>query len=334
MNLKGRTLVNYISVALLVISLLTMFGGWVTLDDNSAKRSVKNSVEDLQDELDDIDDDDLDDLEDELDRYGISLSPKKMVSTLEIVVSVLKDAAFSPVEMIGIGVAWTGTGEDAIEAIEEGVEDTWYASPILEATDAVSDSFSSFTIMGVLTVLFILVVIIEIVRQITNPGSRSFIFMGAGIVITVYNLILVGGLNKEFDTVAEDILNVDKVFATTFVSFLPLILAIAVAVVQLVLNDILDGTNAGGNMSASAMRTGSFAGSGVPAGNISAGGTASGSQFCPICGSPVSDSAAFCAGCGNRMPRQEAPQMRVCVGCGQVLQEDSVFCPNCGAKNE
>ena len=58
-----------------------------------------------------------------------------------------------------------------------------------------------------------------------------------------------------------------------------------------------------------------------------------GVQVCPACGKEQPYGAAFCNGCGGKLPDPPAPPVgRTCPACGAAVAEDMIFCTNCGAK--
>ena len=62
-------------------------------------------------------------------------------------------------------------------------------------------------------------------------------------------------------------------------------------------------------------------------------GTAPGAcKFCPNCGAPVLDAAAFCHRCGARLPLFSAPDRKTCIGCGSQNVLTSEYCYKCGLK--
>ena len=52
-----------------------------------------------------------------------------------------------------------------------------------------------------------------------------------------------------------------------------------------------------------------------------------GVRVCQSCGAELAAGAAFCPGCGTKVP--EIP-VRCCPGCGRQVPEEAVFCPGCG----
>lgn len=50
---------------------------------------------------------------------------------------------------------------------------------------------------------------------------------------------------------------------------------------------------------------------------------------CPFCGVPVTDSDAYCGGCGAKVDRRH-----VCSSCGYEAERPDAFCRKCGAKME
>ena len=50
---------------------------------------------------------------------------------------------------------------------------------------------------------------------------------------------------------------------------------------------------------------------------------------CSRCGAVLSEGAAFCSGCGERVESKES--LPFCVQCGSEIPEGAQFCSNCGA---
>ncbi len=57
-------------------------------------------------------------------------------------------------------------------------------------------------------------------------------------------------------------------------------------------------------------------------------------MYCKKCGTQISDTAAFCKGCGVKIersaPKEKQPERPVCPGCGCEVREGARFCKRCG----
>ena len=65
------------------------------------------------------------------------------------------------------------------------------------------------------------------------------------------------------------------------------------------------------------------------------------SETCKVCGSRITEGAAFCMSCGSRVCEEEIEDaenetavVRRCPACGADIDEDSTFCTACGQRLE
>ena len=318
-TLQGKKWTDWIQIVVIALSIIMIFTGFVTFKSDTIKWKVKSTSQKALSQVERLDLDEIEDAVDDLQDLGIYVSPSKAIKAVKQVCKILKDGKFSPVELGIMSGAYIVAGADKIRA----VEDVLYSGINVKYArflEALSDAIVMMVIVAIISVVYLVISIIALIKKLQNNDTILYVYAGTGIVLTIFNLILVSKFNSAFETIAYDYnYGWGNLFAVTFTSFLPLIFGVCTIVLRVFGGQI--GTVPYMKLgNASVPRASMNPKPVVPAGDT---------VTCPTCGGQVSRNSKFCPACGGTI---QAEPMHVCPNCHAQIGEDTTFCPSCGAK--
>ncbi len=324
------TIIQWLCVTLVIISVVTLFTGGLTVADKDIRKSMKKEMKSALKQLDAAEDE-LKDAQEELDDFGIEINAKKLFNQVKSFVEVFQDATLSPFEV-------AKSGPRIISLINE-LEENSKLSRLIgfidnDVMDVLEDSTGGL-IFGV--ILFYLTVLAGIITVILHALNKR----PAGISFTVLMLawlITIGVAVSKMNNYGYDELYLDDKILTVTASpvwgFILALLAMLLWVFKDLIAKLIGGV---------APVTAAYSSS-APAANV-----------CPSCGKVLREGAIFCTGCGAKFtpptpanapvaptPAAPAPApapapaaddgMKVCHSCGARIPADSDFCTQCGTK--
>lgn len=320
--LRGKKWTDLVQMVCILISIIIVFTGFFTFKSDTVKWSVKVVVQEVNSKMRRLDIDELEDLADELEDMNVYISPNKVVKGIKSACKMFKDAKLSPGEMAVCSVAWMATGSSNMYKMEEYLIDSGYKK-YASYLEAFSSGMVMMLITSILALAYLVLTIIALVKKLNDDEVFVYVYGGAGILLTIINLIMVAVFNSSFATIIYDYFSMDKLFAATFTSFLPLIFGICVILLQIFSPQLCgllgQKMNMGGTVT---YRPTSMATSVSPAQTM---------VSCPACGAQVNSQSKFCPVCGGSVQDVAAKQL-FCPGCHAPISADTMFCPSCGSK--